>query len=95
MEKPAHAEIVDCNLERCTYSPAQPFCEIARETLPMADEHEAKLRLTLARMRSEFARGTPAAQAHEMAKSVFTHNLGDAGDCEDRSLAAREAKPSA
>lgn len=59
----------------------------------MAGERESKLRLTLERMRTEFARGTPAVDAHEMARSVFTHNMGDAGDGEDRLAADGEAKP--
>lgn len=61
----------------------------------MSGEREAKLRLTLERMRSEFARGTPAAQAHQMARSVFAHNMGDAADGEERLAADREAKPPA
>ena len=61
----------------------------------MAGEREAKLRLTLERMRTEFARGTLAADAHEMARSVFAHNMRDAGDREDRLAVDREAKPSA
>jgi len=61
----------------------------------MAGEREARLRMTLERMRTEFARGTPAAEAYEIAKSVFAHNLGDAENCKDRSLAVGENKPSA
>ncbi|GAB5463359.1 hypothetical protein [Hoeflea alexandrii] len=60
----------------------------------MAGEREARLRLTLERMRTEFARGTPAAEAHEIARSVFAHNMGDAGDGEERLAADGEAKPS-
>jgi hypothetical protein len=73
----------------------QPFNEIARETLPMAGEREARLRLTLERMRTEFAKGTPVAEAHEMARSVFAHNMCEAGDGEDRLAADRETKPPA
>ncbi|EDQ34312.1 hypothetical protein HPDFL43_14982 [Hoeflea phototrophica DFL-43] len=61
----------------------------------MAGERESKLRLTLERMRTEFARGTPAADAHEMARSVFVHNMRDAGDREDRLAVDREAEPPA
>lgn len=60
----------------------------------MAGEREAKLRLTLERMRTEFARGTPAADAHQMARSVFVHNMGDAGDCAERLQTDDVVKPS-
>jgi hypothetical protein len=43
----------------------------------MSGEHKAKLRLTLERMRTEFAKGTPPAEAREMAKSVFIHNMAE------------------
>lgn len=51
----------------------------------MAGEREARLRLTLERMRTEFTKGTPAANAHEMGRSVFAHNMAkeepvDSGD---------------
>lgn len=48
----------------------------------MLEEHEAKLRLTLERMRTEFAKGTLPAQAHEMARSMFTHNFRKSDDDE-------------
>lgn len=61
----------------------------------MSGEREARLRLTLERMRTEFTRGSPAAEAHQMARAVFVHNMGDAGDREDRLAVDREAEPPA
>jgi|GEM_PF-1259266 len=59
----------------------------------MAGEREAKLRLTLERMRTEFARGTPAADAHEMARSVFAHNMRSPDDSDDPMPSGSTYKP--
>lgn len=61
----------------------------------MSGEREAKLRLTLERMRTEFAKGTPPAQAHEMARSVFAHNMREADGGEDLLQTDGIVKPSA